>query len=323
MYHVTRMDDERAVTPPDYAEHSTGFRRQDLIGRETGSHHMTMSTGILDPGGAIAVTVHSYEKSLWIWSGELTLTMLGQRLTLRADDCALVPVAVAHQLTAGSAGARWLETSAPVRLLPGDHRRDTFFVPGELTGGGDLGGVDLRDPRNRHFFRFDSDSMDLRRLARGSDPNAPEVSASMATALLAYSGIGIRMLADQRVGAQLHTMFMVEYQPTAVAHPHDHPFEEAYVFTEGRTEAVVAGGVELSLEPGDVLWTGSGCDHAFYNRTDGRTRWIETQSPQPPAQHSYRFNRDWEYLDQKLCAGVRVDPRSAEAGPDDIGTAPR
>jgi len=326
VYHVTRMDDERAVTPPGYAEHSTGFRRQDLIGRKTGSHHMTMSTGILDPGGAVAATVHSYEKSLWIWSGELTLTMLGQRLTLRADDCAVVPVAVAHQLTAGHAGARWLETSAPVRLLPGDHRRDTFFVPGELTGGesGDEpGGVDLRDPRNRHFFRFDSSSMDLSRLARGSDPNAPEVSASMATALLAYSGIGIRMLADQRVGAQLHTMFMVEYQPTAVAHPHDHPFEEAYVFTEGRTEAVVAGGVELSLEPGDVLWTGSGCDHAFYNRTDGRTRWIETQSPQPPAQHSYRFNRDWEYLDRQLCAGVRVDPRSTGAAPDDTGTAPR
>ncbi|ROO59208.1 cupin domain [Micromonospora sp. Llam0] len=326
MYHVTRMDDEGAVIPPGYAGHSTGFRRQDLIGRETGSHHMTMSTGILDPGGAIAATVHSYEKSLWIWSGELTLTMLGQRLTLRADDCALVPVAVAHRLTAGRAGARWLEMSAPVRLLPGDHRRDTFFVPDELTGGefgGEPGGVDLRDPRNRHFFRFDSSSMDLSRLARGSDPNAPEVSASMATALLAYSGIGIRMLADQRVGAQLHTMFMVEYQPTAVAHPHDHPFEEAYVFTEGRTEAVVGGGVELSLEPGDVLWTGSGCDHAFYNRTDGRTRWIETQSPQPPAQHSYRFNRDWEYLDRKLCAGVRVDPRAGGTGPADTGTAPR
>ncbi len=53
MYHVSRMDDDRAATPPDYLEHSTGFRRQDLIGRETGSHHMTMSTAILDPGGRI------------------------------------------------------------------------------------------------------------------------------------------------------------------------------------------------------------------------------------------------------------------------------
>ncbi len=67
---------------------------------------------------------------------------------------------------------------------------------------------------------------------------------------------------------------------------------EAYVFTEGRTEALV-NGVELTLDPGDVLWTGSGCGPCFYNRTAGRVRWFETQSPQPPSQHSYRFNRDW------------------------------
>jgi hypothetical protein len=29
-------------------------------------------------------------------------------------------------------------------------------------------------------------------------------------------------------------------------------------------------------------------------------RWLETQSPQPPARHSYRFNRDWDYLEEKL-----------------------
>ncbi len=56
----------------------------------------------------------------------------------------------------------------------------------------------------------------------------------MATALLAYSGIGVKMLIDQQLGAQLHTMFIVDYQPTAIAHPHDHPFEEAYVFRRGR-----------------------------------------------------------------------------------------
>ncbi|WP_432954023.1 cupin domain-containing protein [Micromonospora haikouensis] len=306
MYHVSRIDDTLASTPPDHLGHSTGFRRQDLVGREYGSHHMTMSVAVLDPGGRVDATVHSYEKSLWLLDGELTLTMLGQSIALRRDDCAVVPVAVAHQLTTGAAGARWLEMSAPVRLLPGNRRRDTFFLPEELAAGR-AEPVDLRDPRNRNFFRFDEGSMDLGRLARGSDPAAPEVSASMATALLAYSGIGIRMLADQRTNAQLHTMFMVEYQPTAVAHPHDHPFEEAYVFTHGETEAVVEG-ERFVLRPGDVLWTGSGCEHAFYNRTDGRTRWIETQAPQPPAQHSYRFSRDWEYLGDRLCAGTRIDP---------------
>jgi hypothetical protein len=29
-------------------------------------------------------------------------------------------------------------------------------------------------------------------------------------------------------------------------------------------------------------------------------RWLETQSPQPPANYSYRFNRDWDYLAQQL-----------------------
>jgi hypothetical protein len=45
-----------------------------------------------------------------------------------------------------------------------------------------------------------------------------------------------------------------------------------------------------------------GCTHAFYN-TSGRTvRWLETQSPQLPARHGYRFNRDWDYLKEKLAA---------------------
>ena len=54
------------------------------------------------------------------------------------------------------------------------------------------------------------------------------------------------------------------------------------------------------LGPGDVFWTGVGCVHAFYNRGDGRVRWLETQSPQPPANYSYRFSRDWDYLAERL-----------------------
>jgi hypothetical protein len=32
-------------------------------------------------------------------------------------------------------------------------------------------------------------------------------------------------------------------------------------------------------------------------------RWLETQAPQPPARHSYRFVRDWDYLRERLPAG--------------------
>ena len=141
--------------------------------------------------------------------------------------------------------------------------------------------------------------MNLDRLKAGAPVDEPTVSASMATALLAYSGIAVKMLVDQRLDAQLHTMFMVEYEPGGVAHPHDHPLEEAYVILEGEVEAH-ADGEQYTLRAGDVFWTGVGCVHAFYNRTEGRVRWLETQSPQPPTRHSYRFNRDWEYLQTRI-----------------------
>lgn len=144
--------------------------------------------------------------------------------------------------------------------------------------------------------------MDLRRLSGGSDVAAPTVSPSMATALLAYSGIAVKMLIDQQMGAQLHTMFMVDYQPTAIAHPHDHPFEEAYVFVQGEVHALVDGEL-MVLRPGDVLWAGVGADHGFENRSDGLVRWIEVQAPAPPPRHSYRFSREWEHLAQKLTEG--------------------
>ena len=132
----------------------------------------------------------------------------------------------------------------------------------------------------------------------------------MSTALLAYSGIAVKMLVDQRLDAQLSTMFMVEYQPGGAAHPHDHPIEESYYLLDGEIEAV-ADGKTYVLGRGDLFWTGVGCVHAFYNRTNRTVRWLETQSPQPPARHSYRFSRDWEYLKRKLArADDESEPRA-------------
>jgi quercetin dioxygenase-like cupin family protein len=143
------------------------------------------------------------------------------------------------------------------------------------------------------------DDISVDKLKVGARVDAPTVSASMATALLAYSGIAVKMLVDQRLDAQLHTMFMVEYQQGGVAHMHDHPFEESYYILDGEVDAV-ADGKRHTLRAGDILWTGVGCVHAFYNTSRGTVRWLETQSPQPPARHSYRFSRDWEYLRDKL-----------------------
>jgi quercetin dioxygenase-like cupin family protein len=159
--------------------------------------------------------------------------------------------------------------------------------------------MDVRDSRSRNLFLFEAGQMDLDALKAGAAIDAPTVSASMATALLAYSGIAVKMLVDKRLDAQLGIMFMVEYEPGGVAHPHDHPLEESYLILEGEVEAV-ADDRRYTLKKGDFLWTGVGCVHAFYNTSAGKVRWLETAAPQPPDRHSYRFNRDWEYLEQKL-----------------------
>ena len=125
------------------------------------------------------------------------------------------------------------------------------------------------------------------------------MSASMRTALLVYSGITVKPMVDSDLDAQLSTMFMVQYDPDGVAGAHDHPFEETYYFLEGQAEAVLDG-KRYELGPGDMAWAGVGCVHSFRNLGGGPLRWLETQSPQPPSRHAYRFARDWDYLRDNL-----------------------
>ncbi len=297
MYYVTKIDDGAAVVPHTHEGHSSGYRQQVLVSRDTGSPHMTLSVGHLDREGSVAPVLHSFEVSLYVFSGTLAVSTLGHTTRLDPDHCIVLPLGTTYSLEALSGPVKWLQMSSPAELNDG-RRVDTFFPPGTLAGS-QPEVPDMRDPRNRNAVRFDASSMDLGRLAGGSDVNAPTVSPSMATALLAYSGIGVKMLIDQQVGAQLHTMFVVDYQPTAIAHPHDHPFEEAYVFVEGEVHALVDGQL-MVLHPGDVLWAGVGADHGFENRGSGLVRWIEVQAPQPPSRHSYRFSREWEHLASKL-----------------------
>jgi mannose-6-phosphate isomerase-like protein (cupin superfamily) len=94
-------------------------------------------------------------------------------------------------------------------------------------------------------------------------------------------------------------MFMVQYDPDGRAGQHDHPFDETYLILEGATDAEFDG-ERYRLEVGDIAWAGVGCVHGFTNAGPGPVRWLETQSPQPPGRHAYRFARDWEYLSEVL-----------------------
>jgi mannose-6-phosphate isomerase-like protein (cupin superfamily) len=113
------------------------------------------------------------------------------------------------------------------------------------------------------------------------------------------------MLIDRSSEAELHTMFMVEFRPGGSIDPHDHPFEEAYLVLEGDVVAEIDG-ERLPLGAGAFVWTGAGCSHSFRNESRSPVRWLETQAPQPPARHAFRFERDWTYLERLLEPPERV-----------------
>jgi quercetin dioxygenase-like cupin family protein len=295
-YRIVRRED--VAFAPTYSGHSLGYELSALVDGATGSTHMRMALAAL-ADGFVDTHVHSYEESFYVLEGEPVLFLDGRGVSLCAGACGAVPIGVAH---AWRGSGRWIEMTAPRPRLDGS---DTFFVGAAPEG--DPAPLDVRDPRNRNLFLLTEGEMDLERLKVGAAADAPTVSASMATAALAYSGITVKMLVDQRLDAQLHTMFMVAYEPGAVAQPHDHPFEEAYYMLDGEVD-VVADGDRLTLRPGDAFWTGCGCVHAFYETRGGRVRWLETSAPAPPPRHSYRFERDWEYLAERVGLEPAAEP---------------
>jgi quercetin dioxygenase-like cupin family protein len=286
---VRREDVELADALPG---RSHGLRSCRLVGGALGSTHMALTLVSL-AAGHVDTHVHSYETGFYVLDGSPVLYLDGRGVRLQPGACGVLPVGAPHAFRADEE-ARWIEMAAPRPRTDGS---DTFFLgaaPDDAPAP-----LDVRDPRNRNLFLLAEGQMDLDVLKHGAPVGAPTVSASMATAVLAYSGIAVKMLVDQRLDAQLHTMFMVDYQPGAVAHPHDHPFEESYYMLEGEVD-VVADGDRYTLRPGDVFWTAVGCVHAFYEVQGGRVRWLETSAPGPPARHSYRFERDWEYLAERI-----------------------
>jgi quercetin dioxygenase-like cupin family protein len=283
--------------PASLEGHVEGFRRWTVVDEAAGAVHTGFGVGEMDPGGRLDWHVHSYEESLYVLAGEVVLCTTEAAVLLRPGDYALVPLGQAHALANRSSGpARWAAMSAP-QPRP-DHAGDTYFVPAlpEL----EPIPVDVRDPRTRSFGHIEPENMDAARQTQ----DMLAVSASMRTALLVYSGVTVKMMVDSDLGAQLSTMFMVQNDEGGGAGPHDHPFEETYMILEGAVDATFDGRA-YRLESGDVAWAGAGCVHAFNNKGPGVVRWLETQAPAPPARHSYRFARDWEYLEGAIEAATR------------------
>jgi quercetin dioxygenase-like cupin family protein len=255
-----------------------------------GAVHTEFNVCALAPGGRAGTAVQSFEECFYVLAGSPLLGTPEGATRLRPGDYGLIPPGVPHAWhnDAGDA-ARWAQMRAP---QPRErYRRDVFPVPAPPAAPGGAAGVDPRDPRNRSFGHIEAVNMEVGMQRQ----EHLAMSASMRTALLVYSGITVKMMVDSDLGAQLTTMFMVQYEPAGVAGAHDHPFEETYLFLAGEAEAVFDGET-YRLGAGDAAFAGVGCVHGFRNVGDGPVRWLETQAPQPPPRHSYRFARDWDYL---------------------------
>ncbi|MDQ3937553.1 MAG: cupin domain-containing protein [Chloroflexota bacterium] len=294
---VARIDWEFSETPADYAGRSSGLAWRSLVGRESGAVHTELTNSKLAPGGRINSHVHAYEEAVYVLAGRPVLAFQGRRFRLRAGDFALVPLGMAHAWSNAedSAEARWLTVHTPQRIPAEEGRHDTFFLPGA-----DLDGA-VEEPELGPLLRYighyegtppQAEVLRLDEPARGRRP------AGMDTALLAYSGISVKMLVDRVFGAELLTMFTVDYEPGGAAQVHDHPFEEAYFFLDGEIEAEL-GGERHIVRAGDIVFAGVGATHGFFNTGGGRVRWIETQAPQPPGRHSYRWVDTWKRLEAR------------------------
>jgi quercetin dioxygenase-like cupin family protein len=206
MHHVRKAADISAT--PDYQGRAKEYARCSLVDQSVGSVHTGFGLCELAPGGRQDLHVHSYEESFYVLEGAPTLVLDRHSYQLSPGTCGIVPVGVPHAWIGPDAGrARWLDMLAP---QPREHETvaHTFFL-GPSTDH-IAGSLDIRDPRARHFFRISDDDIQVEKLKIGARLDAPKVSASMATALLAYSGIAVKMLVDQRLDAALLTMFMVE-----------------------------------------------------------------------------------------------------------------
>jgi len=295
MHHIGRLDWSFATTPLPTGPTMHGLSRLRLIGPAQGAVHTDLLAVQFDAGGWLAPHVHNHEEAVYLLEGELLMDLGGPVWHLVAGDYTLMPTGMRHALSNPfDAPVRFLSLNSPVKQDPTSGRQDTFFEePQDLAAMTAAGRrPPFGDPTLRYVGHYLGTGPQLEALAV-DDPARGRAPAGADTAILAYSGISVKMLVDRNFGADHMTMFMVDYEVGGSAQQHDHPFEEAYVFLAGEVEAEFDG-QSYTFRPGDIAFAPVGSVHGFYNTGSERVRWLETQAPQPPARHAYRWWPSWE-----------------------------
>jgi quercetin dioxygenase-like cupin family protein len=284
MHYVGKSSKHTLTSNPTYENYSQGYTQASLIDHTTGSVHTGLSLNQLAAQGRLSPHLHSYEEGFYVLTGQAVVSINEQTYLLGPGDFGAIKVGTVHAWrSAGPSPVRWLQMAAP-QPKPHGKERDTFFLKDApiLTKAPPLGVSDLRGSLLGHF--------DV-----GQIPPAAEGR----TAAGGLKGVFLQWMIDEKLGAHHHRMLFIEYQPGVSIGPHDHTFEEAYFILSGEVEARLDGECYLAKE-GDVLWTSVGCVHAFANVSHEPVRWLETFSPQPPAENVFRFMAEWEQRAKEL-----------------------
>jgi quercetin dioxygenase-like cupin family protein len=277
--------DERALMPhPRYAGHSVGYTEAELVGGDVGSIHTGLSVCELAADGMLSPHVHSYEQGFYILSGHAVAAIDDHRYLLGPGDYGALKVGTPHGWrNVGREPLRWLQISAPQPMAVGEGR-DTFFLK-DAAMAIDAKPFDGSSPQNELLGHFDVSQIpsgEQGRITTGG-----------------LQGVFLKWLIDEKFGARHHRMLFIEYQPGVSIGLHDHTFEESYFILSGEVEATLDGR-KYRAPAGSVLWTGVGCIHAFANVGGEPVRWLETFSPQPPAENVFRFVAEWEQKAREL-----------------------
>ena len=163
----------------------------------------------------------------------------------------------------------WLEASAPTRAraLATRPSRASGAEPEVAYRRGHFDVADLPEPSGA--------------ILAGAGPNV--------------GGASVRLLIDSDVRRQPLVLMALQYVPGGGIKEHDHAFEEGFFIVEGELEADLDGELH-TFGPGDWFWSGVGSTHELTNRSEAPVRWLETQAPQPPSRHQFRYLGDWERI---------------------------
>ena len=198
MHHVGHVDWDFSEPPAGYAGSAEGYASSCLIGSHTGAVHTDLSISKLEPGGWTGLHLHSFESAVYVLAGTPVLSIDGHQNQLRTGDYALLPIGMPHgwaNPANGGGQARLLVHSTPQRRPSGQRPADTFFLHSDAAEPSDRPSP-INSPVSRFLGHY-AGTPPQQEALRVDDRVRDREPAGMDTALLAYSGISVKMMVDR------------------------------------------------------------------------------------------------------------------------------